>query len=380
MPRTFKLSLFALVLLGLIGGSTAYVLAQKAVTLTVDGQSRQVSTYADTAGELLADENIDVAGDDVVLPSVDSAVADGDTVVLNRARPLQLTVDGVTTTVTTTALSVDEALDQLGYRGDGLVLSASRSERLPLDGMTLQVTTPKTVTLIADGTTREVTTTAGTAGDLLAEQGVALAATDRTSLYPNAPLLDRMVLQVWRVQVAQVTETQPIDYTTVETEDPDAAKGTRTVTTEGVEGEQAVTFSVTTTDGVETGRTQTGVTVTRAPVDEQVSVGTKVAAAPAPSTSSSTGGGNTGAAAPESTSGLDWDALAQCEAGGNWSINTGNGYYGGLQYNVSTWNAYGGAEFAARPDLATREQQIAVGERTYAARGASPWPSCGKRL
>jgi len=377
VPRTLKLSLFALVLLGLVGGSAAYVLAQKAVTLTVDGQSRQVSTYADTAGELLADENIDVAGDDVVLPSVDSAVGDGDTVVLNRARPLQLTVDGVTTTVTTTALSVDEALDQLGYRGDGLVLSASRSERLPLDGMALQVTTPKTVTLVADGATREVTTTAGTAGDLLAEQGLTLSATDRTSLYPTAPLLDRMVLQVWRVQVAEVTETQPVDYQTVETEDPEAAKGTRTVTTEGVEGEQAVTFSVTTTDGVETSRVQTAVSVTKPAVDEQVSVGTKEAPAAA-STSSS--GGNTGASAPASTSGLDWDALAQCEAGGNWAINTGNGYYGGLQYNISTWNAYGGAEFASRPDLATREQQIAVGERTYAARGASPWPSCGKRL
>ncbi|SCX38649.1 Uncharacterized conserved protein YabE, contains G5 and tandem DUF348 domains [Klenkia marina] len=376
MHRTLKLSLFALVLLGLVGGSTAYVLAQKAVTLTVDGQSREVSTYADTAGELLADENIDVAGDDVVLPSVDSEVTDGDTVVLNRARPLELTVDGVTSTVTTTALSVDEALDQLGYRGDGLVLSASRSERLPLDGMALQVTTPKTITVVADGATREVTTTAGTAGDLLAEQGLALSATDRTSLYPTAPLLDRMVLQVWRVQVADVTETQPVDYQTVETEDPEAAEGTRTVTTEGVEGEQTVTFSVTTTDGVETSRVQTGVTVTRAPVDEQVSVGTKEAPAPA----ASTGGSNTGASAPASTSGLDWDALAQCEAGGNWSINTGNGYYGGLQYNISTWNAYGGQEFASRPDLATREQQIAVGERTYAARGASPWPSCGKRL
>lgn len=334
MHRTLKLSLFALVLLGLVGGSAAYVLAQKAVTLTVDGQSREVSTYADTAGEVLADENIDVGSDDVVLPSVGSSVVDGDTVVLNRARPLELTVDGVTTTVTTTALSVDEALDQLGYRGDGLVLSASRSERLPLDGMALQVTTPKTVTLVADGATRDVTTTAGTAGDLLAEQGLALSATDRMSLYPTTPLLDRMVLQVWRVQVAEVSETQPVAHQTVETEDPEAAKGTRTVTTEGVDGEQTVTYSVTTTDGVETSRVQTGVTVTRAPVDEQVSVGTKEAPAAA---------GNTGASAPASTSGLDWDALAQCEAGGNWAINTGNGYYGGLQFNLGTWQANGGS-------------------------------------
>ncbi len=378
MPRTFKLSLFALVLVGLVGGSLAFVLAQKSVTLTIDGESRDVSTYADTAGEVLADEDVAVSPDDVLLPSADSQVGDGDTVVLNRARPLELTVDGVTTTVTTTALSVDEALDQLGYRGDGLVLSASRSERVPLDGMALQVTTPKTVTLVADGATRDVTTTAGTAGDLLTEQGLTLSPTDRMSLYPTTPLMDRMVLQVWRVQVAEVTEQQSIDYQTVETEDPNATEGTREVTTEGVEGSQTVTFTVTTTDGVETSRVQTGVTVDQAPVDEQVSVGTKprpAAAAPAPSS-----GGNTGASAPASTTGLNWDALARCEAGGNWAINTGNGYYGGLQYNISTWNAYGGGEFASRPDLATREQQIAVGERTYAARGASPWPSCGSRL
>ena len=208
MHRTLKLSLFALVLVGLVGGSFAYLVAQKSVTITVDGSSREVSTYAATAGEVLSDEDIQVAADDVVLPSVDSAVDDGDTVVLNRARPLELTVDGVTSTVTTTALSVDEALDQLGYRGDGLVLSASRSERLPLDGMALQVTTPKTVTVIADGVTRDVSTTAGTAADLLAEQGLTLAATDRASVYPTAPLMDRMVLQVWRVQVSEVTETQ----------------------------------------------------------------------------------------------------------------------------------------------------------------------------
>ncbi len=379
MHRTLKLSLFALVLVGLVGGSAAFVLAQKSVTLTIDGQSREVSTYADTAGEVLADEDVAVSPDDVLLPSSGSQVDDGDTVVLNRARPLELTVDGVTSTVTTTALSVDEALDQLGYRGDGLVLSASRSERVPLDGMALQVTTPKTVTLVADGATRDVTTTAGTAGDLLAEQGLALSATDRMSLYPTTPLMDRMVLQVWRVQVAEVTEQQSIDYQTVETEDPEATEGTRTVTTEGVEGSQTVTFTVTTTDGVETSRVQSGVTVDQAPVDEQVSVGTAPRPAPA-APSSSSGGGNTGASAPASTTGLNWDALARCEAGGNWSINTGNGYYGGLQYNISTWNAYGGGEFASRPDLATREQQIAVGERTYAARGASPWPSCGSRL
>jgi hypothetical protein len=75
--------------------------------------------------------------------------------------------------------------------------------------------------------------------------------------------------------------------------------------------------------------------------------------------------------------GLNWDALAQCEAGGNWAINTGNGYYGGLQFSLSTWQANGGA---GRPDQASRDEQIAVGERLYAVAGTSPWPVCGWHL
>ncbi len=75
-----------------------------------------------------------------------------------------------------------------------------------------------------------------------------------------------------------------------------------------------------------------------------------------------------------------WDRLAQCESGGNWSINTGNGYYGGLQFNLSTWQAYGGGEFAAYPHQATREEQIIVAERLHAVRGFQPWPACRIKL
>jgi nucleoid-associated protein YgaU len=76
----------------------------------------------------------------------------------------------------------------------------------------------------------------------------------------------------------------------------------------------------------------------------------------------------------------DWDAVAQCESSGNWSINTGNGYYGGLQFSAGTWAAFGGLEFAPRADLATKAQQIAVAERTLDVQGPGAWPSCGKAL
>ncbi len=87
------------------------------------------------------------------------------------------------------------------------------------------------------------------------------------------------------------------------------------------------------------------------------------------------------APAPVTYSGSSvWDDLAQCESGGNWSINTGNGYYGGLQFSYDTWHGYGGGEFADYPHQATREEQIIVAERLRAARGYAPWPACRAKL
>ena len=68
-----------------------------------------------------------------------------------------------------------------------------------------------------------------------------------------------------------------------------------------------------------------------------------------------------------------WDRIAQCESTGNWSINSGNGYYGGLQFDIQTWLGAGGGDFAQRADLATREEQITVANRVYADRGLQPW-------
>ena len=76
---------------------------------------------------------------------------------------------------------------------------------------------------------------------------------------------------------------------------------------------------------------------------------------------------------------VNWDAVAKCESGGNWSIATGNGYYGGLQFDKQTWNAYGGSQYAGLPSQATREQQIAIATKVRDARGGyGAWPVCGK--
>ncbi|WP_416980665.1 transglycosylase family protein [Streptomyces sp. T028] len=74
-----------------------------------------------------------------------------------------------------------------------------------------------------------------------------------------------------------------------------------------------------------------------------------------------------------------WDRIAQCESGGNWHINTGNGYYGGLQFSASTWRAYGGSAYAATADRASREQQIAVATKVQKSQGWGAWPVCSAR-
>jgi resuscitation-promoting factor RpfA len=76
----------------------------------------------------------------------------------------------------------------------------------------------------------------------------------------------------------------------------------------------------------------------------------------------------------------EWDQVARCESGGNWGINTGNGYHGGVQFSSSTWAAHGGSEFAPSAELASKDQQIAVAERVLATQGRGAWPVCGGPL
>lgn len=86
------------------------------------------------------------------------------------------------------------------------------------------------------------------------------------------------------------------------------------------------------------------------------------------------------APAPAVSGGGVWDRLAQCESGGNWSVNSGNGFYGGLQFMHSTWVSVGGRQYAEYPHQATREQQIAAGERLVAGAGWGQWPACSRKL
>lgn len=87
-----------------------------------------------------------------------------------------------------------------------------------------------------------------------------------------------------------------------------------------------------------------------------------------------------GMAAPAQASSYNWDGVAACESGGNWQIDTGNGYYGGLQFSQPTWEGHGGLAYASRANFATKEQQIEIAERVLSTQGVGAWPVCGAYL
>ncbi|MFT3660001.1 MAG: transglycosylase family protein [Gordonia sp. (in: high G+C Gram-positive bacteria)] len=101
-------------------------------------------------------------------------------------------------------------------------------------------------------------------------------------------------------------------------------------------------------------------------------------------TSAVIGGGaammSAGAGGASAASDAEWERVAQCESGGNWAINTGNGYHGGLQFSPSTWAGHGGTQFAPTADKATKQQQIYVAEKVLKSQGKGAWPTCGTHL
>jgi len=351
----------ALLLTLIVGGALA-VVRHKTITLDVDGDMISLSTMSSSVGTALEDAGYPVDPKDALAPSADSSLSDGDTVVLRRARELALTVDGQPTTIWTTALTVDEALKQVDV-SDDFAVSASRSHRLPLERTELDVVSPKTVSVSDGGApAAEIKLAAVTVGDLLAAKNAPLEQADSVVPTADTPVTNGLTIQVTRDRTDTRVETQPIAPPENKVEDPELEKDKTVVENPGVPGERTATVEVKTVNGVEAGRTELSATVIKEPVAAVVKVGTKQASAPAVSNAST------------------WDSIAQCEATGNWAINTGNGFYGGLQFTQSTWEAFGGGQYAARADLASREQQIAIGEKVRAGQGWGAWPSCTSKL
>lgn len=350
-------------LLVTIGAGGGYaVAAHKTVTLDVDGTAMKVSTVKSRVSDILSDYGYAVSERDDVAPAKHNAVHDGDTIVLKRSRQLDISVDGQgSKKVWTTAATVNDALTQLSMT-DTAPTAASRGSRLPLEGMSLAVVSAKPVQLNDGGAVSTPVIAAPTVGALLAATGNPLQQFDSVDPPAATPVTAGMSINVTRVRVSQVSEEAPLAPTPQRIEDPEMNMSRSVVEDPGAPGTQNIVFTVLTVNGKETGRLPVSNQVLTPARDSVLRVGAKP-----------------GTEVPPVTRPGAWDSLAQCEAGGNWAINTGNGFYGGVQFDYGTWLAHGGGKYAPRADLATREEQIAIAEKTQAAQGWGAWPVCSVR-
>lgn len=273
-----RLAAQACVLALVIAGTTAFAALQKTVTLDVDGELTTVSAFGRTVEDVLDAHGVEVGSRDVVSPDLDALVADGTDVVVRHGREVVVEVDGEQRTVWTTALTVDEILAELGLRGE-VRTSASRSAGL--DAGELRVSTPKTVHVSVDGSTRDLLTAASTVREVLSEMGVVLGELDRVSVSLDAAAVDGLVVKIDRVVGVTRTETIAQPFETIRQDDPTIAKGSEVVAVTGHEGSKVVTFVAYEVNGVEIGRMLLAESVTVAPVNQVVHVGTFVPPSPA---------------------------------------------------------------------------------------------------
>jgi uncharacterized protein YabE (DUF348 family) len=353
--RTWLVGLVGAIAVAVALTTVGYAALTREVTLSVDGKVHTVHTFGDDVRGVLAGEGIKVHSGDIVVPSADSAVNDGSQITVRFSRPLDVSVDGVQHTYWTTATQVSTALDQLGIRFAGAELSASRSATIDREGMALEITTPKAVTVkLGRAKAHKVLLAAASVRDLLDKVGAKYDENDIVK-----PGLDKAVTEGARivlthVRVKQVHLThEKFAAPVIERPDSSLYLGDRETVRSGSTGVRDVTYRIVFRNGREFRRVVLTQDVLTSPVPAIFRVGTK--------------------SVPD---GSVWDRIAQCESGGNWAANTGNGYYGGLQFNLGTWQANGGS---GRPDQNTREQQIAVAERVRDASGGyGAWPVCGR--
>jgi uncharacterized protein YabE (DUF348 family) len=346
--------LVTVVALAVAGTTVAYASMTKSVTLSLDGNSQQVTALGGTVGDLLVAEGIELGHHDQVAPDLDHEITEGTKISVRFARPLELTVDGDQETYWVTATDVAGALQQIDRTFVGAALSVSRGTGIDRGGLALDVATPKRLTVkVGAAKAKERTVAALDVRDLLDRLDIELDKDDKVKPALDATLDDGDKVVVARIKTVTTRfKREGVDFRTIERSDDRMYEGETAVVRSGDDGLRDVTYEITFRNGHLVVRKVLRQQVLDKPVAAIVKVGTREVA------TTNFAGGNT-----------VWDRLAQCESGGNWAINTGNGYYGGLQFSLGTWRAHGGTGL---PSQHSRETQIAV-----AARPVSGSPDSG---
>jgi uncharacterized protein YabE (DUF348 family) len=347
-----------------IGTTVGYASMGKDVTLNVDGRIEHVKSGGDTVGEVLKDQGISLNRHDEVAPALDQPVNDGTTIAVRYGKQLKLDVDGDTSTYWVTATDVRGALHEINRSFDRAHLSVSRGAGITRDGLRITVATPKSLVFVIGGKSAvHQTVPVETVAEALKQLHVKVGKHDvvRPGLHHRVSDGDRVVLDRIRI-VRKHVSGEAVPFATVTHDDSSMLQGHSAVVRSGREGLRNVTYRITFRNGHLVARRVLSQEVLRAPVARIERVGTKTVA---PTTNFASGS-------------TVWDQLAQCESGGNWATNTGNGYYGGLQFSLGTWQAYGGTGL---PSNASRETQIAIATKIRDASGGyGAWPACAASL
>src|SRR5665648_429543 len=327
--RVLRIGALTTTLLLVAGGAFAVANAHKTVTLDVDGEVSQVSSFAG----LLDEQGVETGERDIVAPGSDAALRGGDDVVVRHAHPVTVLVDGEGTTVWTTALNADEALTAFASRGDDVSLVASRSGGNRADLSFRLAAGP--VDVVVDGRTEH------------ADGRVHVVRLD-----------DRLTAVVQRVEVREEATTSAVPFETATQAAADLYRGQQRTVVAGVAGVRTTTSRVVLVDGVVESSRVVDDAVTTAPVTAVVAEGTR--ARPA-----SSGGAV--------VTGDVWGALAQCESGGNPAAVSSNGlYYGLYQFSLGTWGAMGGSGL---PSNASPAEQLQRAQALQARSGWGQWPA-----
>ena len=349
-----------------VGGVVA-VGAQKDITLDVNGETTTLATFAGDVNTALEAAGVSVDGEDLVYPALSEQLADGDSITVRTAKPVAVTIDGVETQLSSTDLTVSDLLGGLDGIVPGAAVTSGAKEiaddEVVTEGMNIEVVSPKIVKVSDGGSVSYASVSAKTVEDALEARGITVDKDDRVSPELDTPVTAGMSITVDRVTVSKEDNTEEFDAPAKYVDDPELEEGTEEVREDGTPGSRTVTRKIVTVNGEEESNDVIKEDVHTEPIAALIARGTKPKST-----------------APAVAEGSVWDAIAQCEATGNWSINTGNGFSGGLQFTPSTWAAFGGNEYAPQAWQATREQQIAVAQKVQAAQGWGAWPACTAKL
>ncbi|MBG9259004.1 resuscitation-promoting factor [Corynebacterium belfantii] len=350
-----------------VGGVTAQQL-KKDITVDLNGEHISLATFSRDVDGVLKQAGVNVGEKDLVYPAPSEAVADNDTVTVRTSKQVSVVIDGVKKDVTTNAITVEELFSQLNDVPAALSsasLNVEKGARIPAEGMALDVVTPKIISLTTGDKTVFTQIAAATVADVLKERGIDVDTDDVVMPALDTAVSKDMNIKVDKVDSREEKITEKFDEPANYIDDAEQLEGEETLVTPGTQGERTVTRKIVTVNGVETANEVVNEEIITPGVAATIKRGTKK-----PTTAS----------AAAVASGSVWDQIAQCESGGNWSINTGNGFTGGLQFVDSTWLGLGGGVYAPQAYLATREQQIAIAEKVQAAQGWGAWPACTAKL